>query len=340
MSSLYWTGASWVGVGRRADRSFGARTAVGWSPARLRRRRATLSRLASDGVALVAVGAKGHDPRELRRRHLDEPLPGPARRRWPTWPANGQHLRGGGRLRHDRRQPRRRTRGAARIPASATWLLGVAWNGSQFVAVGERGRILTSPDGADVDDPHAGGLGVLFDVLWDGGRFVAVGSAARSSRAPTGSPGRRIATVIPNELNEDRLERLALRRGGRGRGAADLHEPGRGPLDGGVRARRRGAVSAVTWTGSAFVAVGDGGHPCSRARTASSWTERESGASETLYGVAWTGTGLVAVGGAGTRVESADGATWTARPRERPTTCSASSGTADACSRSARPGRF
>src|SRR5262249_8624725 len=63
------------------------------------------------------------------------------------------------------------------------WLLGVATNGSLFVAVGDQNAIFTSPDGAAWTRRTAVESVVLHDVIWDGSRFVVVGSdgAVRTS---------------------------------------------------------------------------------------------------------------------------------------------------------------
>ena len=70
-----------------------------------------------------------------------------------------------------------------------------------------------------------------------------------------------------------------------------------------------GALYAVTWTGSEFVAVGDAGVVFA-SPDGLAWTERSAGVAEPLFGVTWTGSRLVAVGKRGVRVESADGVSW------------------------------
>jgi hypothetical protein len=54
---------------------------------------------------------------------------------------------------------------------------GVAWSGSQFVAVGYSGAILTSPDGRTWITQHAATAQGLLGIAWSGSQFVAVGGA-------------------------------------------------------------------------------------------------------------------------------------------------------------------
>lgn len=52
---------------------------------------------------------------------------------------------------------------------------GVVWNGSIFVAIGEK-SILTSPDGWNWTERYSGESG-FEGVTWGDGQFVAVGDA-------------------------------------------------------------------------------------------------------------------------------------------------------------------
>ncbi len=68
----------------------------------------------------------------------------------------------------------------------------------------------------------------------------------------------------------------------------------------------------VTWTGDQFVAVGSTGKIFT-SPTGVAWTARTSGTTTSLFSVAWSGEQLVAVGETGKILSSADGASWTAR---------------------------
>ncbi len=54
-------------------------------------------------------------------------------------------------------------------------LRAVTWSGSQFVVVGDEGTILTSPDGVDWSTQDSGTVQLFRAVTWSGSQFVAVG---------------------------------------------------------------------------------------------------------------------------------------------------------------------
>ena len=66
-----------------------------------------------------------------------------------------------------------------RTPANlVTGLNDVVWSGSLFVAVGDVGKIVTSPDGITWTTRTSGTTQTLQGVYWDGSRFLAVGDGA------------------------------------------------------------------------------------------------------------------------------------------------------------------
>lgn len=70
--------------------------------------------------------------------------------------------------------------------------------------------------------------------------------------------------------------------------------------------------TAVTWSGTEFVAVGTAGF-IAASPDGSNWTTRTSGTTNDINAVIKAGTQLVAVGAAGTILTSPDGITWTTR---------------------------
>jgi photosystem II stability/assembly factor-like uncharacterized protein len=62
-------------------------------------------------------------------------------------------------------------------PFTSQWLPGVTWSGPQFVAVGDSGVILTSPDGKTWTSQTSGTSQILRGVIWSGSQFVAVGDS-------------------------------------------------------------------------------------------------------------------------------------------------------------------
>jgi hypothetical protein len=72
-----------------------------------------------------------------------------------------------------------------RTSTTSSDLLGIAWSGMQFIAVGANGTILTSPDGVAWTAQISGVSNSLRSVLWAGTQFVAAGSSVNiSSDAP------------------------------------------------------------------------------------------------------------------------------------------------------------
>ena len=67
-------------------------------------------------------------------------------------------------------------------------LRNIAWDGSQFVAVGNYGTILSSTDGQTWITQNSGTILGLSDIIWDGdsSRFVAVGSFGTVLTSPDG----------------------------------------------------------------------------------------------------------------------------------------------------------
>ena len=63
-------------------------------------------------------------------------------------------------------------------------LLDVAWSGSQFVAVGYSGTILTSPNGSTWTAQKSGTSQILWHVAWSGSQFVAVGQTGTILNSP------------------------------------------------------------------------------------------------------------------------------------------------------------
>ncbi|CAK0765215.1 hypothetical protein CCP4SC76_4290001 [Gammaproteobacteria bacterium] len=66
-------------------------------------------------------------------------------------------------------------------------LAGVAWNGYQFVAVGNSGTLLTSPNGMNWTRRDSGTPNGLTGVSWNGNQFLAVGEVGTILTNPCGS---------------------------------------------------------------------------------------------------------------------------------------------------------
>jgi hypothetical protein len=168
-------------------------------------------------------------------------------------------------------------------------LQGVAWSGTQFVAVGgipgnsfatNVGAILTSPDGITWTSRSSGTSAILSAVASSGTQFVVVGQ-----NATVGGP----ATILTSSDGISWTPRVS--------GAA-------------------GGLSGVAWSGSQFVAVGSNPAVSGTILTSPdgiTWTSRASGTSSHISGVIWSDTQFVAVGSGGLILTSPDGIAWTPR---------------------------
>lgn len=177
----------------------------------------------------------------------------------------------------------------------------------RFVAVGERGRWVSTVDGViwDLDDSDIDETEALKAVIrtWD--RWVAVGgeAGARSMSSADlgdfaeGGGGGKFNDVV---FGDGRL--VAVGAEGRRSWSYD-----------GVVWRDVAAISfvdfnAVTWGDGRFVAVGsDGGR--SESVDGMTWSDTDVGG-ETLHDIAWGNNQFVAVGDNARRLTSADGRVW------------------------------
>ena len=158
--------------------------------------------------------------------------------------------------------------------ASGKLLSGVTWTGTQFVAVGEGGTIVTSPDGLSWTLQASGTANQLQAVGASGSRLVAT---QYNSTTVLSSPDGVSWTSHPTSADVQSLVGVA--------GSATQFV----------------AVGTTTSSGGAVLTSPDG----------VTWTAQDAGCSTGLSGVVWSGTQFVAVGGA--IATSPDGVTWTPR---------------------------
>lgn len=241
---------------------------------------------------------------------------------------------------------------AAAVPAGSTWTLrtsgttnnlnDIVWSGSQYVAVGSRNTVLTSPDGITWTSRSTGApLDFwnapydLFGVAWSGTRFVAVGMDSYGFNgiiltSPDGvtwttqvsgpSSGNPTTTTNPYTLVKviwasGRF--VAVGTNSNGSSGAILTSADGLSWTPQTLSTTYSGLNNVTWTGSRFVAVGASG-TIETSPDAGTWTGSAVGTSPYgLYGIAWSGSLFVATGmstGGGTPiVTSPDAITWTAR---------------------------
>lgn len=186
---------------------------------------------------------------------------------------------------------------------------GVTWSGTQFVAVGPLGTIITSPDGITWTQRPVATTQALNAITWSGTQFVAVGAAGTILTSPDGITWTQRA--FPNKLLNSIAwsgTRFVLVDGVAGGiytspdaivWTTQASPPGMG-----------GNVVEVIWTSTQFVGVGGGGTIVT-SPDGITWTKQVSNTPNALWGVTVTGTQLVAVGLGGTILNSPDGGvTW------------------------------
>ncbi len=203
---------------------------------------------------------------------------------------------------------------------SAGALYGVTWNGSTFVAVGE--RILTSSDGKSWTITAAFATCIFSHVIAQGGMFVAVG----------GDRGRGcLATSVDGRVWIERTSGLEGNTGVLSGatwngstfiavGVADLGRLGVSSVfwsssNGATWSRQIGPADVLVdlaWGNGVFVAVGGASRQGAlfTSPDLKEWTDRTLPQHPSLRGVFWSGSTFVTVGTNGTILTSTDGATW------------------------------
>lgn len=170
---------------------------------------------------------------------------------------------------------------------------GVVWSGTQFVLVGDLGRIHTSPDGIARTFQTSGVMEFLTDVTWSGSQFIVVGFNGTILRSPDGvnwNPETSGVAVHLRGVAWSGSQFVAV-----GDGGTILTSPD-GILWTQEVSGTTSLLQEVAWAGSEFVAVGSSNTILSSADGVA-WTPLTPPANlGTLRGVAWSGTRLVAVG--------------------------------------------
>ena len=216
------------------------------------------------------------------------------------------------------------------------FLNSVTWSGTQFVAVGSGGIVVTSPDGI-IWTSHASPISLLTgatlnSVAWLGTQFFAVGSNGGSAIClpPKECPDFIVANYAmivtsPDGLTWTSQLQSALPtvvgsalNGVTWSGTQFVTVGANGtiltsPTGTAWAPQTPGTINTlngVTWSGTQFAAVGVNGTILT-SPTGTAWTPQSSGTISTLNGVTWSGTQFVAVGVSGTILTSPDGITWT-----------------------------
>lgn len=202
---------------------------------------------------------------------------------------------------------------AQTAPSEANALYDITWSGNQFMAVGHRGTILTSPDGSTWTNRFpVGPYGSRTGIVWSGSQFVVVGEGGEVLTSPDGSTygstwgGGMCGSQTLRGITWSGSQLVAVGANGRICTSLDGHNWAYPPS--GVT----NTLYGIAWSGSQFVAVGDSGTILT-SPTGSAWASQISGTTNLLLDVAWSGSQFVAVGDGGTILTSPTGmaGTWT-----------------------------
>ena len=181
-------------------------------------------------------------------------------------------------------------------------LQDVIWNGSEYLAIGYGGSILTSGDGQSWSLTHSAAANVLNGIAWSGTQYVIVGDQG---------------TILSRTGSESDW---TIRNSGTQKQLLDITWTGRlfvAVGDQVVSSSADGinwtshdipgvtAFSSITWTGDKLVVAGAAWNPdASRVEGAiftsnngTSWSPPQLTGTPWLWDITWTGSQLVAVGG-------------------------------------------
>ena len=192
-------------------------------------------------------------------------------------------------------------------------LVAIAYGKETFVAVGNRGTIVTGPKtGATWTIRQSNVTGDLWAITFERGMFVAVGSGGVVTTSPDGITWTKRANLTPYALRDIDYGKDNF---------VTIGEVGNifNSQDGIYWARRPSQYTdnllAMTYAKGLFVTVGANGKILTSSDDGKNWTERYSGTSETLSGVTYGNEKgnerFVAVGSYGTIITSLDGVNWT-----------------------------
>ena len=185
----------------------------------------------------------------------------------------------------------------------STYLYDVAWGSGRFVTVGGDGTILASSDGSSWNTVTSPTIASLTAVARSDSRFVAVGNNVVVTSAD--GLAWSLETATPGYLDDITWSGslyVAVGMNNIVTSPDGVNWTDRSPDDAYL------ILNGVTWTGSRFVVVGNGGEVLT-SPDGITWTTTASG--HDLRNVKWDGTRFVAMGAGGKLMTSADGDAWT-----------------------------
>ncbi len=192
-------------------------------------------------------------------------------------------------------------------------LVSVIWTGSQLVAVGSKGVVVTSPDGINWKTQESGTTNSLQSVVWNGSQLVAVGSGGSILTSPNGTTWTaRISGTLQglNSIVWAGSQFVAVGNKGTILTSSDA-------ATWTVRALGLSKnLNSVVWTGNGLVVVGDTLDLVLTSPNGSVWTAKTAtGLWVNTFSIAWNGNQFVAASWPFT-VTSPDALTWTEQGRD------------------------
>lgn len=191
----------------------------------------------------------------------------------------------------------------------------ITWNGSQYLAVGDSGIILTSTDGVTWVSQTSGTTEALDDINWNGSQYLAVGE---QGTILTSSDG----VTWVSQISGTTQDLFGINWNGSQYVVVGLFESVLTSPDGVTWTKRASGtdtvvLTSVTWNGSQYVAVG--GDAANNGVIFTSldsvtWINQAFGLSTfVLNSVIWNDNQYVVVGDEGIILTSSDGVTWVSR---------------------------
>ncbi len=192
-------------------------------------------------------------------------------------------------------------------------LNGIAWSGAQLVAVGDGGALVTSPDGRNWTVGSSGVTQSLFSVAWSGSRFFAVGADGTIIASQDGISWSPRTSRTLNWLYDVTVFGNLL--AVCGHSGTILTSTG-GVLWEIINSGTTEILLGITATQAQLTVVGYSGTILTSPE-GQTWTSQESGTTNHLGGVTWgltpAGVRLVVVGVGGAILTSSDAIDWLQR---------------------------
>lgn len=194
-----------------------------------------------------------------------------------------------------------------RTSGTTSRLNGLTWSGQQIVAVGAGGTILASQDGVDWEVRSSDTTESLFSVAWSGSHFVAVGAEGLVLSSSDDIGWHREISRTDNWLyGVTWFDSLWVIVGYQGTILTSFD----GSWWTSHLSETIQHLLAITPMDNQLVAVGYSGSVLVSS-DGITWTSQQSGTERHLGGITWSGSLLVAVGAGGTILTSPDGVDWT-----------------------------